>query len=96
MGGAPRIKGGGVALLRVLDTFVPKSRRGVRGGAAAQLCSCQSRKWAGLGLDWNRPVAMATIPDIRKQEMTLYLLCLQGGQRGQVGPRSATAPTILT
>ena len=43
-----------------------------------QLCSCQSRKRAGLGLDGiqNRQVAMATFPVTPKQEMSIYLLGL--------------------
>lgn len=62
-----------------------------------QLCSCQSRKGAGLGLDGiqNRQVAMATFPVTPKQEMPIYLLCLGGAPERTGGARSVTAPTFL-
>ena len=80
MEGSPRIRDGGVPFQRALDAFALKSRGG-RGGAVVQLCSCQSRKGVGLGLDGiqNRQVAMATFPDTPKQEMPLCLPCLGRG-----------------
>lgn len=96
MDGSPRIGGGGVAFQGSVDAFLPVSRGGWEGLLLGAAAAHQGRGGVVLGGNQNWEVAMATTPDTSKQEMPLYLLCLDEAQRGPGRPSSATAPAFLT